>query len=382
VALGLLLDGDDFRQDLRFGLLVPFLRPDAAKDQMVLQAKHGIAERPGVGFRLGPVGRGIVRGRMRADPIGHVLDQRRTQVAPRPLDRPLRHGMDGEIVVAIDAQRRQAEAQAARSEGARAAAGDALEGRDRPLIVDDVEHNRCLVGRGENQAGVEIRLRGRAVADPADRDPGVALHRRRHCPADRLDELGGEIARDRKEAVLARRIEHRQLAALHRVELVGIDLAHHVEHRIAAGDQQPGLTVGREVHVAGLERLAEGAAHRFLPHVLHVERRLALALRHLHARIEDAQGHHVAQAFEQLRIAQQTGPRTHRLALAIEHANDRIGEVADILRRGIHVRPPHLACSGNLHVAEIRRAARPYGRRRHLEGQWFCIGHGGLPAER
>ena len=183
-----------------------------------------------------------------------------------------------------------------------------------------------------------------------------------------------EIAGDREEAVLARRIHDRQLAAFQRVELVGVDLGHHVEHRIAAGDQQPGLAVGREVHVARLERLAEGAAHRFLAHVLHVERRLALALRHLHARIERAQGHHVAQALEQLLVLEQAGPRPDRLALAIEHADDRIGEVADLLRRDIDLRPPHLAGQGDLHVAEIGRAAGPHRRRGHVEGERFPIG--------
>ena len=55
--------------------------------------------------------------------------------------------------------------------------------------------------------------------------------------------------------------------------------------------------------------------------------------------------HHVAQAFQQLVVAQQAGPRADRLAVAIEHANDRIGEVADILGRRIDLaaaapRPP------------------------------------------
>ena len=231
VALGLLLDRDDGRQDLGLGLLVALLGPRAATDQVALQPQHRIAQRPGVGLRLRPVGRGIVRGGMGADAIGHVLDQGRPEIAARPLDRPFRHGMDGEIVVAVDPQRRDAEAQAARREGARAAAGDALEGRDRPLVVDDVEHDRRLVGRGEDEGGVEVRFGGRAVADPARRDPGVALHRRRHRPADRLDVLRGEVARDREEAVLARRIHHRQLAALQRIELVRVDLVHHVEHR-------------------------------------------------------------------------------------------------------------------------------------------------------
>jgi len=40
------------------------------------------------------------------------------------------------------------------------------------------------------------------------------------------------------------------------------------------------------------------------------------------------------------------------------------------------LRPPHLARQGNLHVAEIGRAAGPHRRRRHVERQGFPIGHG------
>jgi hypothetical protein len=176
--------------------------------------------------------------------------------------------------------------------------------------------------------------------------------------------------------MLARRIHHRQLAALQRVELVGVDLVHHLEHRKVARDQQPGLAVGREIHVAGLERHAEGAAHRLLAHVLHVERGLALALGHLHARIEGAQRHHVAQALQQRLVVEQAGPRAHRLAVAIEHADDRIGEVTDLLGRDIDLRSPHLAGQRDLHVAEIGRAAGTHRRRRHVEGQGFPVGHG------
>src|SRR3546814_6342438 len=74
--------------------------------------------------------------------------------------------MDRQVVVAVDPERRDAEAVAARREGAGAAARDALEGRDGPLVVDQVQHYRRLVGRGEHQGGVEVGLGGRAVADP------------------------------------------------------------------------------------------------------------------------------------------------------------------------------------------------------------------------
>lgn len=45
----------------------------------------------------------------------------------------------------------------------------------------------------EGQRGVEVRLGGSAVADPARRDAGVALDGRGHAPAHRLDELRGGL---------------------------------------------------------------------------------------------------------------------------------------------------------------------------------------------
>ena len=104
--------------------------------------------------------------------------------------------------------------------------------------------------------------------------------------------------------MFAARIEYRKLASLHRVARVGIDLAYHVNHRIAAGDQQAGLPVGREIHVAGFKRATEGAARGLLAGVRHVERVLALPLGSLHARVEGAQRHHVAQPAQQILVRQ------------------------------------------------------------------------------
>ena len=193
--------------------------------------------------------------------------------------------------------------------------------------------------------------------------------RRRHRPADGLDVLRRQIAGDREEAVLLRGIHDRQLAALQRIGLVGEDLVHHGDHRIAAGDQQAGLPVGREIHVAGRQRLAEGGAHRLLAEMLHVEGGLALALRHLHARVEGPQRHHVAQALEQLLVGQQPGPRADRLALAVEHPDDRKGEIADVARIDVDLGARHGAGLGDRHVGEIRRAARPNRRLRHVQAQ-------------
>ena len=101
---------------------------------------------------------------------------------------------------------------------------------------------------------MEVAFGRRAVADPAHRDPAVALDRRGHRPADRLRELRAEIAGDREEAVRLVRIHDRQLAALQLVAFVRIDLVHHLRQRIAARDEQALLAIGREVHVVAVER--------------------------------------------------------------------------------------------------------------------------------
>src|SRR5271168_3330303 len=257
VLLRLLLRRYHVVEHLRLGLFVALLRPAPTRDQMVLQPEHGIAERPLLRFRLRPIGGRIVRRRMRPDAIGDIFDQGRSEIATRALGGPSGDRVDREIVVAVDAQRRNAEPESSGGESSRSAASDALEGRNRPLVVDDVQHDWRPIRRGERQGGMKIRLRRSAVADPADRDFRVVLDRRGHRPAHRLDELRREIPRYREEAVLLGGIHHRKLTALERVLFVRKDLVHHFDHRIAAGDQEPGLPVGRKVHVAGFERAPE-----------------------------------------------------------------------------------------------------------------------------
>jgi len=94
-------------------------------------------------------------------------------------------------------------------------------------------------------------------------------------------------------------------------------------------DQEAGLAIGWKIHVAWPQSFAEGTADGLFAHMLHIERGLALPLRHQHAGIEGPQGHHVAQAFEQLGVSEETGPGADGLALSAEHADDRKGEIAD-----------------------------------------------------
>jgi hypothetical protein len=81
--------------------------------------------------------------------------------------RPKRDSVDRKIIVAVDAQGGNAEAVGASGKSGALATGDALIGRDRPLVVDDVENDRRPVDGGEHQRRVEIALGGRAFADPA-----------------------------------------------------------------------------------------------------------------------------------------------------------------------------------------------------------------------
>ena len=121
------LRGDDGVPHLRLGLDVALLAPGADPDEMVLEPDDRIAERPGIGFGLGPVGRRVVRGGMRADPVGDVFDEGRTEIAARPLDRPFGDRVHRQVVVAVDPEGCNTEAEATGGKGAGPATGNALE---------------------------------------------------------------------------------------------------------------------------------------------------------------------------------------------------------------------------------------------------------------
>ncbi|MNT20839.1 hypothetical protein D3C72_1561580 [compost metagenome] len=178
-------------------------------------------------------------------------------------------------------------------------------------------------------------------------------------------------------------VHDRQLAAAQGVALVREDLVHHLDHRVFVGDQQARLPVGREIHVALVQRLAEGAADGLFAEMLHVERSLALPLRHDHARIEGAQRHHVLEAGEQFVVRQQPGPGADRFAVAVQDADDRIGEIADLFRGDIDLRPRNGTGLRNLDVGKIRLATRPDRRFGDMQAKSIGIAHAvsGLPPE-
>src|ERR1700733_12759445 len=110
VALSFLGGVEDLGVDLRLHLPVALLAPRADPNEVNLQPLDRIAQWPGGPFVLGPVFRRIVRGRVRARAIGHPFDERRAEIGARPLGRPERDRMNRKKVVAVDAERGNAEA--------------------------------------------------------------------------------------------------------------------------------------------------------------------------------------------------------------------------------------------------------------------------------
>src|SRR5438045_7181789 len=183
------------------------LGPLAECDQVLLQTRDRIPERPGAPLFLGAVARGIVAGGVRRRPIRHVLDQGGSAALARALRGPLCHRVHRQEIVAVDANPRYAVTGAALGEGLVLTTREALEGGDRPLVVDQVENHRRLVDGGEGHRVVEVRLRARALADPAGGNAVFALDGCGHRPADRLGKLRGEVAGD-GEDVAAHSVVH------------------------------------------------------------------------------------------------------------------------------------------------------------------------------
>ncbi len=222
---------------------------------------------------------------------------------------------------------------------------------------------------------MEVRLGGCAVADPRRGDLGIALDRRSHGPADRLHELGRQVAADGEEAGLAYRIHDRQLAALERVALVGQQLADHLDQRHVAGHQDALLAVGGEAHVGAVQGQGLAAADGLFTQALHVEGHLLLALGDHHAAVENPRLEHGAHALaENLRV-DVFGPRALRVALLVEHADQAVGQVRSVGSVDIDWRFTGLTCIVQAQVGEIGLAAWPAGRLGHMQTQGGVLVH-------
>ncbi|MNO56294.1 hypothetical protein D3C76_468060 [compost metagenome] len=228
---------------------------------------------------------------------------------------------------------------------------------------------------GERQGGVEVRLGGGAVADPRRGDLGIALDRRGHGPADRLHELGRQVAADGEETCLAHRIHDRQLAALERVALVGQQLADQVHQRHVAGHEDALLAVGREAHVGDIQGQRLGTANGFFAQALHIERHFLLALGDHHAVVVDAGLEHGAHALAQDLVRDAFGPWAESLAMLVEHANQAIGQVGRVGRVNIDRGLADLAGIVQVQVGEVGLAARAAGGFGNMQTQGFIGVH-------
>ncbi len=182
-----------------------------------------------------------------------------------------------------------------------------------------------------------------------------------------------------KKPCVVRGVHDRQLAALQRIAAVRIDLAHHLDERIVAGDEQALLAVGREAHVVAVEGVGAGDRDRLLAGAFHVEAGLALALGAVHAVVEDADQHHVAEDPAQGVGIELRVPGADRLPLLVEHPDQRIDQLVGVGGRGIGVGAADAARGGDLDMAEIDRVPRPRRRLRNVEGEGRPVGTLGFP---
>ena len=128
-----------------------------------------------------------------------ALDQRRPAALARLLDRALRLAVDGEHVGAVDDH-------ALEAVGLRAV-GEVLDGvlevrrrRVRPLVVVADEHDREAPHAGEVHPLVRVAARGRALAEPADRDALLLADPERERAADGDREHRRQVADHRDQA--------------------------------------------------------------------------------------------------------------------------------------------------------------------------------------
>ena len=232
------------------------------------------------------VGRGV-----RAHPVGVGLHERRALAVAGPLERGLRDGVRREHVVAVDADAGEAEAESPLVERDPGLALDRL--GDGPLVVLAEEHDRGVVGRGEDERLVDVALRGRAVAEVRDdrgvavgvagADDAVALHA--HGVAGRVQRLGADDDRVEVEVVLGGVPGALVDAAVEAEQLERVDAA-------APGDAV--LAVGREDVVLRSQRAAGADLRGLLAEQLGPDAELAVALQRGGLGVDAAGQHHVA----------------------------------------------------------------------------------------
>ncbi len=148
-------------------------------------------------------------------------------------------------------------------------------------------------------------------------------------------------------------------------------LAHQIDEPAAARDLQSLVAVGGEKHVVRSQRHRSGHRHGLLARRFHVEGNSSLALRALHALVEQPCEKHVPQTNLQLLRIQVRVPRTDCTLLVIEHAHHVHRQRLDVAGSHSDVRPRNSPGGGDPDVAEIRPIAGPRRRMRNVQARGF-----------
>ena len=284
--VGLLLDaGDEVVVD------------QAVAAQVDLEPRDRVLELPVLDVVVEPVAGRVVGRGVGTHPVGVGLDERRALAVAGALQRGLRDDVRREDVVAVDADAGEAEAERALVERDPRLALDRL--GDRPLVVLAEEHDRGVVGRGEDERLVDVALAGGAVAEVGDHgrvavgvagaDGAVALDA--HRVAGGVQRLRADHDRVEAEVVLVR------------VPAAVVDPAEQAEQvervdALAVGDAV--LAVGREDEVLRAQRAAGADLGGLLAEQLGPDAELAVALEGGGLGVDPPGEHHVAVEAAQL----------------------------------------------------------------------------------
>ncbi len=270
---------------------------EAVAAHVDLEAGDRVLELPVLEVVAHPVAGRVVGGGVRTHPVGVRLDEGRALAVAGALQRRLRHGVRREDVVAVDAHAGEAEAERALVERD---AGLALDGLgDGPLVVLAEEHHGSVVRRREDEALVDVALRGRTVTEVCDdrrvavgvagADDAVALHA--HRVAGRVQDLGADDDRVEPEVVVLR---------VPRALVDAAEEAEQVERVDAAAVGDAVLAVGREDVVLRAQRAARADLGGLLAEQLGPDAELAVALERGGLGVDPPREDHVAVEAAQL----------------------------------------------------------------------------------
>ena len=272
-------------------LVEEVLVDQAVAGQVDLHPLDRVLELPVLDVGREPVAGRVVGGRVRTHPVGVGLDERGALAVPGALQRRLGDGVRRQHVVAVDADAGEAEAEGALVERDPGLPLDRL--GDRPLVVLAEEHDRGVVGRGEDERLVDVALAARAVTEVGDHrrvavrvagaDDAVALHA--HGVAGGVQGLRADHDRVEREVAVVG------------VPAALVDAAEQAEQAQRVDVAAPGdavLAVGREDEVLLAERAAGADLRGLLAEQLGPDAELAVPLERGGLGVDATGEHHVA----------------------------------------------------------------------------------------